>query len=93
MAEQAKIVSAGALAVPQDVLDRLGWSVETDLELIETGDGLLVRKKVSAPGFDYAAFRRRVPKHEGPPASLEDMQRGIDQAMAERWARKEADSR
>lgn len=93
MTEHAKIVGGTAVAMSKEVLDRMGWSAETDLEVIETADGLLVRKIAPAPGFDYEAFRRRVPKHEGPAASLEDMQKGIDEAMAERWARKEADSR
>jgi hypothetical protein len=65
------------------------------LEVEETVEGFTIRavERAAPPGFDYEAFRRDVPKHEGPPVSIEEMNEGIDRAMAERWARKEASSR
>jgi bifunctional DNA-binding transcriptional regulator/antitoxin component of YhaV-PrlF toxin-antitoxin module len=93
--KHAKVSDAGSYELPSELLSRKGWRPGTELEVEETADGFTIRavEPAAPPGFDYEAFRRRVPKHEGPPATLEDMQRGIDQAMAERWARKEANSR
>lgn len=89
-----RIAPEAHVIVPRDLAERCGWTPSTPLEVIETPQGLLVREQEAAkPGFDYDAFRRRVPRHEGPPMSLDDMDRGIDQAMRERWAEKEANSR
>jgi len=97
MTEHAKLNAAGALELPRELLARRGWEAGLELEVEETAQGLLIRPAPTlAPPderIDYEEFRRRVPKHEGPPVSLEEMQEGIDRAMAERWARKEANSR
>jgi len=96
MGEHSKITPSGELIVPRQVLASKGWVAGTEVELEETAEGLLIRAaraKAPTERIDYEEFRRRVPKYEGPPRTLEDMQCAIDEAMAERWARKEANSR
>lgn len=94
MSEHIKITPGGEAVIPRDVCERLDWRPGKEL-VLDAGRGqIMVRAKDSSrERIDYQEFRRRVPKFEGPPKSLEDMQRGIDEAMAERWARKEANSR
>ena len=96
MTEQTKITLAGELILSPQLLAETGWAPGTELEVEQTSRGLLIRparSRAREGRISYEEFRRRVPRYEGPPATLEDMQRGIDQAMAERWAAKEARSR
>lgn len=97
MAKHVKLTASGALELPPGLAERKGWHPETQFEVEETATGLEVRvveqQELANHSFDYEAFRRNVPKHEGPPVSIEDMNKAIDLAMAERWARKEANSR
>ncbi|HEY0115458.1 MAG TPA: AbrB/MazE/SpoVT family DNA-binding domain-containing protein [Allosphingosinicella sp.] len=96
MTEHTKVTQAGEVVLSKHLLQGRGWAPGTELEVEETPQGVLIRvprPKAPAERISYEEFRRRVPKYEGPPVSLEDMQNGIDQAMAERWARKEANSR
>lgn len=97
MTKLTKVTAAGEAVLGSDLLSGKGWAPGTELEVVSTPQGLLIRRAATmappAERIDWDEFRRRVPKHEGPPKTLEDMQRGIDEAMAERWARKEANSR
>jgi len=96
MTEHAKLNRDGALELPRSLIDAKGWQPGAEFEVEETAAGLLIRSAVASAvreGIDWDEFRHRVPKHQGPPVSLEDMQRGIDEAMAERWASKERNSR
>src|SRR5438128_2683835 len=97
MTKHFQVRRDGAVELPAEVAAAMGWPAGTDLQAETTANGIVVKPATvtssAAPGFDYEEFRRQVPKHEGPPVSLEDMKRGIDIAMAERWARKEANSR
>lgn len=97
MTKHVKLNKDGAIEVPAELVADQGWTLDSDLEVEVTANGLTFRapkqQPTANPGFDYEEFRRRVPKHEGPPATLEDMERAIDAAMRERWLRKEAHSR
>ena len=84
----------GQVVIPKSVRERLRWDQGADLEVIETAEGVLLRsRRPERERLTIEEFRRRMPKYEGPPASLEDMNQAIDRAMAERWTRKERDSR
>jgi hypothetical protein len=94
MTEHTKISPEGSLNLSKDVVEQEGWRPGTELEVLHIADGILIREKRAAkPGIDWEEFRRRMPKYEGPPVSLEDMERGIELERARRWARKERDSR
>jgi AbrB family looped-hinge helix DNA binding protein len=92
--EHIRITAEGEAIVPKDVCEKLNWKPGTEVEIESAGDRAVLRPK-TAPRerISYEEFRRRVPKHEGPPATLEDMRKAIDTALAERWARKERNSR
>lgn len=94
MNAQTKMSAKGQVVIPKAVRERLRWSKGADLEIVETAEGVLLRRRQpQRERISIEEFRRRMPKYDGPPASLEDMNEAIDRAMAERWARKERDSR
>jgi AbrB family looped-hinge helix DNA binding protein len=94
MNAQTRMSAKGQVVIPKSVRERLRWDQGADLEVIETAEGVLLRsRRPERERLTIEEFRRRMPKYEGPPASLEDMNQAIDRAMAERWTRKERDSR
>lgn len=94
MTEHTKISSEGEAIIPKEVCERLNWRPGMEIEMAASGSGLLVRPKAEPrERISIEEFRRRMPKHEGPPASLEDMEQAIEAERRERWLRKERDSR
>lgn len=94
MNAHTKLSAKGQIVIPKAVRERLKWSQGDDLEIVETAGGiLLVPRSRHRERITIEEFRKRVRPHEGPTVSLEEMQRGIDEAMAERWKRKEENSR
>lgn len=94
MTAHTKLSSDGRVIVPKDVVDRQGWQPETELEVVESRDGVLIRpKQLNKEGISWEEFRRRVPPHDGPPASLEDMDRAIEREAVRRYVEKERRSR
>jgi AbrB family looped-hinge helix DNA binding protein len=94
MAEHTRISSDGEAIIPKEVCERLNWRPGMEIEIDAGGEGLIVRparrarKKIS-----WEEFRSRMPKHVGPPASLEQMEQAIERERMERWIRKEHSSR
>jgi AbrB family looped-hinge helix DNA binding protein len=48
---RTKVSPSGDVAIPKDVRDRLAWVPGTPLELVETPDGLRLRKIAQARRF------------------------------------------
>ena len=82
-----RVSGKGQVVVPKAVRDRQGWSTGTDLEVVETENGVLLRPSRSGRkltvGEAVARFRQLY-SHEGPPVSLDEM----DEAIAEGAARR-----
>lgn len=64
--------------MPRDVVAGQGWTADTELELVSSPDGVLIRPKAATEGTERAAtgggdeisyeeFRRSLPKHDGRP--------------------------
>lgn len=83
----AKFSTKGQLVVPKELRDAYGWSMGSAVELINEGDGVKIRPARVKKRYTIDDLYGILP-YSGPPKTLEDMQRGIDEAMAERWARK-----
>lgn len=89
MNAQTKMSAKGQVVIPKAVRERLNWAQGDDLEIVETAGGVFLRSRPPhRERITLEEFQRRVRPHEGPPVSIEEMQRGIDEAMAERWQRK-----
>jgi AbrB family looped-hinge helix DNA binding protein len=86
--ETTRISSKGQIVVPKSVRDELDWAAGTELtvERCEQDAVVLRRKTVIRPTtVDEVAGML---KYEGPPVTLEDMQRAIDEELLDRWRRK-----
>jgi AbrB family looped-hinge helix DNA binding protein len=76
MSAQTRISEKGQVVVPKATRDRLGWQPGTDLDVIETGDGILLRRH-SMPNtltVQAAVARlRTIHRHEGALVPLEEL--------------------
>ena len=44
MTAQTKLSAKGQVVIPKDVRDRLGWLQGSELEVVETGDSVILRR-------------------------------------------------
>lgn len=78
-----KLSAKGQVVIPKDVRDALGWQAGQSLSVTKSGDRVVLQlARPARPRINYEEFRRRIPKHEGPPVSLEDMDAAIDRLFA-----------
>lgn len=84
-----KLSSKGQMVVPKVVRDALDLPVGAELTVEVADGGFVVRRKLKTTlprtTVDQVAGML---KYDGPPITLEDMQRGIDEELRERWRRK-----
>ncbi|WP_242140272.1 MULTISPECIES: AbrB/MazE/SpoVT family DNA-binding domain-containing protein [unclassified Sphingomonas] len=76
MTLQTRISEKGQVVVPKATRDRLGWQPGTDLDVIETGDGIMLRRRAmpNTLTVDAAVARlRSLYRHEGAPVPLEQL--------------------
>ena len=84
MGIEISISSKGQIVIPKDVRDALGLKAGEKLVMERVGRRLILeapqppRERIS-----YEEFRRRVPKYEGPPATIADMNAAVDGMFAE----------
>jgi AbrB family looped-hinge helix DNA binding protein len=82
----------GQVVIPKDVRDALGLFPGQRLEIIRSGNGLLLRPADNKSGrsFDEITnhLRENMPRWEGPPATDADIKASVDQMIREEWAKK-----
>ena len=74
MTAQTKLSAKGQIVIPKDVRDRLGLAEGMVLDVIETGDGVILRRPVERKklSVDEAVRQlRKIYQHEGPPIPIE----------------------
>lgn len=85
MGIEITVSSKGQIVIPKDVREALGLRAGEKLMLERVGRRLILeppapqRKRIS-----YEEFRCRVPKYQGPPATIDDMNAAVDRMFAER---------
>lgn len=88
MNAQTTLSEKGQVVIPKDVRDALGFVVGQKLEVIRSGNGVFLRPVLEKSGRTteeiFAHLREIVPKWEGPPVSIEDMDRAVDAMFAAR---------
>ncbi|HZF43355.1 MAG TPA: AbrB/MazE/SpoVT family DNA-binding domain-containing protein [Sphingomonadaceae bacterium] len=85
MSNQTRLSAKGQVVIPKDVRDALRWTPGLELSIIRSGDRLILEpRRAPRERITYEEFRRRVPRHEGPAATIEDMNRAVDRMFAER---------
>ena len=82
-----KLSSKGQVIIPKAVRDARGWEEGTELIVEERDDGVLLRPLMPPKRYTVDDLYG-ILKYDGPPKSIEDMNRAIDLEMQERWKRK-----
>ncbi len=79
MGARAKISASGAVSIPQAVRERLAWAPGTELELLESGAGLSLRRAERSKAFPRTTLEDlRALEPLGPPQSVEAISRLSD---------------
>jgi AbrB family looped-hinge helix DNA binding protein len=89
---RTRLSSKGQLIIPKEVRDRHGWVAGTELEVVEKGSVVELRPCRAFPPTrleDVVGIAR----YKGPPLTLEDMDRAVEEAVLERWERFERQQR
>ena len=79
----ATMTSKGQITIPAEVRAKFRLSAGTRVDFVENGAGELVLRPKKG---DVRALRGII-KYDGPPVSIEDIDRGIAEAVAERLKR------
>ncbi|KPF65969.1 hypothetical protein IP69_15960 [Bosea sp. AAP35] len=82
-----RLSTKGQIILPKSVRDAGRWAPGTEFEVVARDGGVFLRPKPAEKRYTIDDLIGCLP-YEGPPKSLEDMQKGIDDAMRERWERK-----
>lgn len=91
MTAQTRVSAKGQIVIPKEVRERLEWVAGTELEIEESLDGLVLRpKRPPRRRLTWEEFRARRPKHNGPPATVEEMDEALLRGVAEQWEQEEA---
>jgi AbrB family looped-hinge helix DNA binding protein len=86
MNAQTKMSAKGQVVIPKAVRDRFQWGDGADLEVVERADGVLLRSPApKRERISIEEFRRRVPPHDGPALTLEEIDAALAQGMAEHF--------
>lgn len=85
MGDQTKLSAKGQVVIPKEVRDALHWVPGLELSIIRSGDRVILEpRRAPRERITYEEFRRRVPRHEGPAATIEEMNAAVDRMFAER---------
>jgi AbrB family looped-hinge helix DNA binding protein len=86
---RAKISSKGQLVVPKDIRDRLGFAEGSEVEFIESADGVMIKRirpmSGRFPPITFEEFMARRLKWTGLKISVEDMNRAIEKEARRMW--------
>jgi AbrB family looped-hinge helix DNA binding protein len=84
MNSQTRISSKGQVVIPKGIRESLRLKPGEILNVTREGRRIVL-EPVRAPSerINYEEFRRRVPRHEGPPVSIEEMSIAVDRMFAE----------
>lgn len=80
-----RVSGKGQIVVPKAVRDRMGWAPGTDLEVVEVGDTITLRRRplLKTLTVEQAVARfRQIYQHQGPPVSIEQMKREAQEVAA-----------
>ncbi|WAC22405.1 AbrB/MazE/SpoVT family DNA-binding domain-containing protein [Blastomonas sp. SL216] len=76
MNDITRLSAKGQIVIPKDVRDRLGWAQGHDLEVIQMGDGVMLRPVTRTQRLSIEEATRelrQIYRHEGPPIPIEKL--------------------
>lgn len=82
-----RLSTKGQVILPKSIREQGRWEPGTEFEVTARDGGVFLAPKSRRKRYTIDDLIGCLP-YDGPPKTLEDMQRGIDQALAERWTRK-----
>jgi AbrB family looped-hinge helix DNA binding protein len=88
MATRIRVSTKGQIVLPKPTRERLGIGVGTEVDLFDTDGGVELRpaKPASALSIEEAITRlQAIVNYRGPRLDEADWQRGIDEAIQEKW--------
>jgi len=80
MNAQTRLSARGQVVIPKDVRDRMQWAQGEPLDVIETSEGVLLKRPRAGKTLtlDAALARIRARVHyDGPPVSIDDMDKAV----------------
>ncbi len=86
MTTQTKLSVKGQVVIPKDVRDALNLKPGETLNVKRVGRQVVM--EVASPArakISYEEFRRRVPKYEGPPVSISDINAAVDEMFIHKY--------
>ena len=84
MSDEISISSKGQIVIPKDVRDALQLKAGEKLLLSRIGRRIVLdAPELARDTISYDEFRRRVPKYNGPPVTIEDMTVDFDRLWRE----------
>ena len=84
MTAHTRVSAKGQVVIPKSLRERLAWAPGTPLDVIETAEGLTLRRSNPAKqsSFDAALVRlRRISKWNGPRFSDQEEKAAVDEMM------------
>lgn len=91
---RAKISSKGQVVVPKDIRDRMGFAEGTEVEFLETADGVLIKlvphRASRFPAISFEEFKAQRLQWASKPVTNADMDRAVEKEVRRRWSEKSA---
>ena len=77
----SRLSSKGQIVIPKDVRDALGWTEGQEIVVRKSGDRAVLELPAPAKRerISWEEFERVVPRYEGPPVSIEEMNISLDE--------------
>ena len=85
---RAKVSSKGQVVIPKAVRDEFGLVAGSEVEIETKGDRIVLRPSSRRPNARRAFTVDQVAgmlKYDGPPVSIEDMDRAVDEMFRRDW--------
>jgi AbrB family looped-hinge helix DNA binding protein len=87
MMQTSKLSSKGQIVLPKAIREALDWRPGLELSIERGDDCVVIRRRRRLPVRTVEEVAGSL-RYDGPPVSLEDMDRAIEAELRERWRRK-----
>ena len=86
MGVEIKISSKGQIVIPKGMRDALHLRAGETLHATREGQRIVLQRQArpARETISYEEFKRRVPPHKGPAATIEEMDAAVDRMFVER---------
>ena len=82
-----RLSSKGQVVLPKAIRQAMGWPAGSVIS-VEHGDGQVILRRQSQVRPTTIDEVAGCLKYDGPPVTLQDMERAVEDELRERWARK-----